>query len=94
MTPTDPAKKGFFSSLFDFSFKTFITPTIIRIVYGIVMVLAGLAALFLVVVSFRSSAAAGVIVLLIVAPIVFLFSVILYRIFLEAWTVSVTVFVQ
>ena len=58
------------------------------------MVLAGLAALYLVVVSFRSSAAAGVVVLLIVAPIVFLFSVILYRIFLEAWTVSVTVFVQ
>ena len=58
------------------------------------MVLAGLAALYLVVVSFRSSAAAGVVVLLIVAPIVVLFSVILYRIFLEAWTVSVTVFVQ
>ncbi len=83
MNQVNQTGSGFFKSLFDFSFKTYITPTIIKIVYAIVMVLAGLSALALVVISFRASANGGVFELLIVAPIVFLFYVILYRIFLE-----------
>lgn len=34
--------KGFFGTLFDFSFTTFITPTFIRVFYGIGLTLIGL----------------------------------------------------
>ena len=36
-------KKGFFGSLFDFSFTSFVFPKVISFVYGVVVVLIGLA---------------------------------------------------
>jgi hypothetical protein len=75
--------KGFFRTLFDFSFKVYVTPKILKILFGIVIVLSALSALFLIAVSFKVNAAAGIFVLLIVAPLVFLLNVILYRIILE-----------
>ena len=75
--------KGFFKSLFDFSFTSFITPKIIRIVFGIVIVLVGLAALIYVIVAFRANLVLGIVTLLILAPLGFLFYVIWTRIVLE-----------
>jgi hypothetical protein len=75
--------KGFFRTLFDFSFKVYVTPKILKVVFGIAIGLSALSALFLIAVSFKVNVAAGVFVLLIVAPIVFLLDVIFYRIILE-----------
>lgn len=37
--------KGFFGTLFDFSFTTFITPSFIKVLYGIGLAVIGLSAL-------------------------------------------------
>ena len=39
------AKKGFVGSLFDFSFSNFVTPTIIKIIYGLMLLLVALVCL-------------------------------------------------
>ncbi|MHB1535987.1 MAG: DUF4282 domain-containing protein, partial [Acidimicrobiales bacterium] len=75
--------KGFFASLFDFSFESWITPKIIKVVYAIVIVFAGLMALLFVVGAFRVNAVVGVFTLLIIAPLLFFFYVIIYRVGLE-----------
>ncbi len=75
--------KGFFAKLFDFSFRDFITPTIISILYGIFLVLAGLGAIAFIVNGFRMGVGYGII-FLIVSPLVFLLIAIIYRILLEA----------
>jgi hypothetical protein len=83
MNMVGTGQQGFFKSLFDFSFKTFITPKIIKVIYGIVMVLAGLGALVFVVLAFRVNPIAGIFVLVIIAPLEFLIYVIMYRVLLE-----------
>ncbi len=83
MATTDPTQRSFFGALFDFSFKSYVTPKIIKIIFAMVIVLSGLGALGFVVFAFSANVVAGVFVLLIVAPLVFLFYVILYRVFLE-----------
>jgi Domain of unknown function (DUF4282) len=84
MTTSRPdATRGFFSSLFDFSFTSNVTPKLIKIIYGIVMVVSGLSALVVIAVSFRANAVLGIFVLLVIAPLIFLFYVIVYRVMLE-----------
>ncbi len=75
--------KGFFAKLFDFSFRDFITPTIVSILYGIFLILAGLGTIGFIISGFTISIIRGIIYL-IVSPIVFLLYAILIRIFLEA----------
>jgi hypothetical protein len=75
--------KGFFQSLFDFSFTAFITTKIIKILYGLSMVCAGLVALFVIIMGFNDSPSSGVLALLIGAPLIFLLIVIFARIYLE-----------
>jgi hypothetical protein len=62
---TDPggAAKGFFAALFDFRFTTFVTPTIVKVVYVLVTVLIGLTYLIALLTSFRQGAAAVIVVL-------------------------------
>ena len=62
--------KGFLASLFDTSFANLVTPRVIRIIYIISMVVIGLAALFWIGAAFSQSAALGLLVLVIAAPIV------------------------
>jgi hypothetical protein len=76
-------EKGFFSSLFDVSFTSFITTKIIKVVYVITLVLIGLAALVFIVAAFAESISAGLFVLVIVAPLVSLLYVIYARVLLE-----------
>jgi hypothetical protein len=79
---TTKQAKGFLSMLFDFSFKDFITVKIIKVLYGIFMVVAGLAALSLIVTGFMASVVIGIIYLLL-SPLVFLLYVIMARMWLE-----------
>jgi ABC-type multidrug transport system fused ATPase/permease subunit len=75
--------KGFFQSLFDFSFTVFITAKIIKVLYGLSVAGAALVGLFLIISGFNISASAGVVMLLIGAPLFFLLSVIYTRVLLE-----------
>lgn len=57
--------KGFFGALFDFSFNTFVTPKIVKIVYVLVTILLALAWIVYVIIGFATEEPAiGVLVLL------------------------------
>lgn len=79
---TSDQAKGFFSRLFDLSFETFITTSIIKVLYIIFIVVAGLGALGYIGLGFSINAGAGVI-FLILSPIFFLLYVIMARVWLE-----------
>ncbi|MGC8874511.1 MAG: DUF4282 domain-containing protein [Chloroflexia bacterium] len=83
--PAPPAQaipQGFFARLFDFSFRGFITPTIVSILYGILIVLAGLATLFVIISAFQARAWVGILAL-ILSPFYFFLLVIAARLYLE-----------
>jgi len=80
--------RGFFSSLFDLSFTSFITTRLIKLLYAMLIVLAAVTALALG--SGLSIAATaiggrflGLLAFVIVGPVVFLVNVILARVMLE-----------
>jgi hypothetical protein len=77
------SSKGFWGSLFDFSFTDFITSKIIRLLYVLLIIVAGLAALAAIVAAFKVSALLGVVTLLILAPLGFFVAVICIRVYLE-----------
>lgn len=74
--------KSFLSALFDFSFSEFITIKIIKVLYVIGIILAGIAALFMIGGGFGTSFFAGILAL-IISPIIFLLYVLVVRIWLE-----------
>ena len=76
-------KRGLFESLFDISFKTLVTPRIIKVLYALSIVAAGFIAVVLVVEGFSESAGKGVLSLFFVSPLVFLILVISSRIVYE-----------
>jgi hypothetical protein len=76
-------EKGFFASLFDIGFTSLITTRVIKVLYVLSMVLIGLWALILVIVSFANDPASGIFVLLIVAPLGALLYLIWTRVFME-----------
>jgi Domain of unknown function (DUF4282) len=75
--------KGFFASLFDFTFSALITSKIIKFLYGLSVVVAGLVALGLIIGAFSNSVALGIVMLIIGAPLYFLLVVIYARVLLE-----------
>ena len=72
----------FFSSLFDFSFKRFITPSIIRILYILCIVGSAATAITMILGGFRTGPIGGV-AALVIAPFVFILSVCASRVMLE-----------
>jgi len=80
---TSLTQRGFLSSLFDISFTSLITTKIIKVLYVLSIILIGLSALFFIVAAFHRSSAAGLVVLVIVAPIISLFYLIYARVLLE-----------
>lgn len=74
---------GFFSSLFDFSFRNFITGKIIGILYGLSMVVIAIYAIIFIVAAFSNSAAFGAVTLLVLAPLFILAALIYVRVLLE-----------
>ncbi len=78
--------KSFLGALFDFSFSDFITPKIIKVLYILGVVLAGLYALFFIVLGFNLGTGSGTVFLLL-SPLIFLIMVIFIRVGLEIYLV-------
>ncbi|MCK5065449.1 MAG: DUF4282 domain-containing protein [Candidatus Fermentibacteraceae bacterium] len=72
--------KGFFGSLFDFSFESFVFPKVISFIYGIIVVLMAIGYLGLLVFAFGQGTTEGV-AAIILGPVV----LILYLIMVRAW---------
>lgn len=75
-------QKSFFARLFDTSFTSFITPSIIKVLFILGIILISVASLFLLIAG-AASAGDGGIVLVILAPIYWLFGVVYTRVLLE-----------
>jgi hypothetical protein len=72
-------------NLFDLSFTRFVSPSIARIVYILIMVALGLGYIFMVIASFASrNVMLGILVMLIIGPLVVLIYLALARIGLES----------
>jgi hypothetical protein len=76
-------KFDFLHPLFDFSFDRSVTVKMVKFLYILSILFAGLMALFFILVGFETSLWFGLFVLLIGAPVVFLLTVIFSRVFLE-----------
>ena len=76
-------EQGFLASLFDVEFKSLITTKVIKVLYILSMIGIGLVALAFVVAAFNNNAAAGLLVLIIVAPLMALLYLIYVRVLLE-----------
>lgn len=73
---------NFIQTLFDFSFDEFVTTKIVKILYGIGIILAAIGTLALIVNGFGNSFGRGLLTLLI-SPVVFIVYTILARVVLE-----------
>jgi len=71
-----------FAALFDFEFKTFATPSVVKILYIVGMVLLGLGWIVMVISGFVQSAIIGL-VTLVVGGVVALFYLVFFRVMLE-----------
>ncbi len=76
-------KRGLFESLFDISFKTLVTPRIIKILYALSIIAAGFISAVLIFEGFSDSVGKGILSLFFVSPLVFLILVISSRIVYE-----------
>lgn len=74
-------------SLFDFGFTSFVTPKVVKVLYPLIMILAGLGALGLAATAFSISTGLGIVALIIFAPLYFLVVVAIWRIALEFFIV-------
>lgn len=77
------ALKRLFTALSDTGFSSFVTPSIVSILYKITVVAFALAALGLVLFAFMASMIFGVITLIIIAPALFIVGVAFARVILE-----------
>lgn len=81
--PPSQSPRGFFGKLFDFSFETFITPSIIKVLFILILVVIGLGALGMVIAAFTQSALAGLATLIIGVPIGGFLYILFARVWLE-----------
>jgi hypothetical protein len=79
--------KGFFGALFDFSFTSFVTTRIIKVLYALILVLAVVSALVYTVIAFRVSAVFGFLTLVIGDPLFIIIVMAFWRLVLEAFVV-------
>lgn len=79
--------KGFLGALFDFSFTSFVTTRIIKVLYALIMVLAVLSALLFTVTMFRISAGLGLATLIIGDPLFIIIVMAFWRLVLESFVV-------
>ncbi|MGH3191153.1 MAG: DUF4282 domain-containing protein [Streptosporangiaceae bacterium] len=79
--------KGFFGSLFDFGFTSFVTPTVIKVLYVLILIGTVLSALVFTIAAFRASAVFGIGVLVIGDPLFIIIVLAFYRIILEFFIV-------
>ena len=74
--------KGFLGSVFDFSFTHFVTTSIIKFIFILLMIFAGLAALAFIGIGFKQGTGTGFVFLLL-APVIFFIYVVFARIWCE-----------
>jgi hypothetical protein len=74
--------KGFFASLFDISFSSFVTSKLIKVVYVLWMVIAALLAIGVIVAGFGQSTGSGILAL-VLSPVAFFLYLILGRVYCE-----------
>jgi len=79
--------RGFLSALFDFSFTSFVTTRIIKVLYVLILVLVSLVALFYTKIAFRLSTGFGILVLVIGDPLYIIIVMAFWRLLLEAFVV-------
>jgi Domain of unknown function (DUF4282) len=79
--------KGFLSALFDFSFTSFVTTKIIKVVYVLILILASLYALGFTIYMFHLSAAAGLFTLIVADPLFIVIVMAFWRLVLESFIV-------
>lgn len=83
-----PGEKGFLGSLFDFSFSSFVTPKIIKVLYVLFTIWTALIGITILIVGFKTGGiAGGLFTLIIIEPIVLLLTLGIYRVVLEAFMV-------
>ena len=76
-------KLSLLKTLFDFSFDQFITLKMVKFLYALSILFAGLVAFFLILLGLHASTGFGMVALLVGAPLIFLLTIIYSRIFLE-----------
>ncbi len=79
--------KGFLASLFDFSFTSFITTKVIKVIYVLATILIFLAALSFTFEAFHVSTVFGLVVLVIGDPLYIIIAMALWRLLLEFFIV-------
>ena len=79
--------RGFLSALFDFSFTSFVTPKIIKVLYVLILVMTSLSALIFTIGAFRLSAGFGLLTLVIGDPLFIIIVMALWRLILESFVV-------
>jgi len=79
--------RGFLSALFDFSFTSFVTTRIIKVLYVLILVLVSLVALVYTIIAFRLSMGFGLLVLVIGDPLYIIIVMAFWRLVLEAFVV-------
>ena len=79
--------RGFLGALFDFSFTSFVTTRIIKVLYALILVLTVIAALFYTFLAFSASSLFGFLVLIIGDPLFILIVMAFWRLVLESFVV-------
>jgi Domain of unknown function (DUF4282) len=86
-TPRPADARSFLGALFDFSFTSFVTTRIIKVLYVLILVLASITTLIYTIVAFRLSAAFGLLTLVIGDPLFIIIVMAFWRLILEAFIV-------
>jgi hypothetical protein len=81
--PLSLTQRGFLASLFDISFTSMVGTKLVRALYVLTIIWVGLTALFYIIIAFHQSSTLGILVLLVVAPVMSLFTLGFVRLVLE-----------
>lgn len=86
-------ERGFFGSLFDLSFTSFVTTKLIKVLYVLSLVILGISYLFITIgLLAGDSAALGILWLLVIGPLFLFFYTLLYRVVFELVVVLFRIF--
>ena len=86
-SPQAADARGFMASLFDFSFTSFVTTKIIKVLYVLITVLVVLSWLGYSAVAFKADAVFGALVLIIIGPLFGIIVLAFWRLILESFVV-------
>jgi len=78
---------GFLSALFDFSFTSFVTTKIIKVLYVLILILTSLSAIVFTIGAFRANSTFGFLTLVIGDPLFIIIVMAFWRLVLEAFVV-------